>query len=234
MVVLKSATFGDEFSNTDVLKSLQEKVTESGSIDVDVDSSLIPLLDKATGAGVTALSDDEKRDIKGQAEQICGPNDQTCLEIKTQELAQARLKEKQTESITAANIIKGRRLTVKYVDETGERTAVIPEGQKFALGEAGGAPDPNFDWEAATSPWRQFFSSIWGIIGTALTTFLYATSLIITWMTFSELGNTVAKVIAMLIAVFIPLSGFGVSFVGAMFPSYFSGDRELRARISGQ
>lgn len=232
MVVIKSATFGDEFSNTNVLKTLQDKLAEAGSIKVPVDSSLIPVVTRTTGAGSVSLTTQEQADAKAQAAEICGPSDQTCLEIKTQELAQQKLKEKEQADISAANIVKGRRLTVTYTDETGkEQTAVIPEGQTFALG-ADAKPDPGFDYEAATSPWRSFFSSIWGVVGTALTTFLYATSLIITWMTFSELGNTVAKVIAMLIAVFIPLSGFGVSFVGAMFPEYFRGDRMLRARIS--
>lgn len=234
MVVIQSATFGDEFSNTDVLKSLQDKLSASGSIDVDVDSSLIPILDKATGAGSQSLTDAEKAEVKGQAEQICGPSDQTCLEIKTQELAQAKLKEKATESVNAANIVKGRRLTVKYIDESGqERTAVVPEGQKFALGAAA-KPDPGFDYEAAMSPWKQFFTSVWGVIGTTLTTFLYASSIIITWMTFSEFGNRILTIAMTAVAVFIPLSGFGLSFAGAMFPSYFSGDQILRARISKQ
>lgn len=233
MVVINSATFGDEFSNTDVLKSLQDKLTDSGAVDVNVDSSLIPLLDRTTGAGATSLTGPEQDDVKQQAAQICGPSDQTCLEIKTQELAQAKLKEKATSEVNAANIVKGRRLTVKYTDETGEHTVIVPEGQKFALGEAA-KPDPGFDYEAAMSPWKQFFSSIWGIIGTALMSFLYASSVIITWMTFSEFGNRILTIAMTAISVFIPLSGFGLSFVGAMAPSYFSGDQILRARISKQ
>ena len=231
MVVIKSATFGDEFSSTNVLKSLQDKLGESGAIDVEVDSSLIPFLDKST---TVKLDDQEKEDIKNQAAQICGPNDQTCLEIKSQELAQQRLKAKESETVNAANIIKGRRLTVKYTDETGqERTVVVPEGQKFALGEAAKA-DPGFDYEAAASPWKQLFSSVWAIIGTTLTTFLYVSSIIITWMTFSEFGNKILTIAMTAVSVFIPLSGFGLSFLGAAAPSYFRGDSELRARFSAQ
>ena len=234
MVVIKSATFGDEFSNTNVLKTLQDKLEESGSIKVPVDSSLIPVVTRTTGAGSVSLTTQEQADAKAQAAQICGPSDQTCLEIKTQELAQQKLKEKEQADITTANIVKGRRLTVTYTDASGkERTAIIPEGQTFALGAEANA-DPGFDYEAASSPWRSFGSNLWGIVGTTVTTFLYATSLVITWMTFSEFGNKVFTIIAMAIAVFIPLSGFGLSFFGAMFPEYFRGDRILRARISGE
>lgn len=232
VLVIKSAKFGDEFSNTDVSKSLQDKLADAGSIKVPVDSSLIPVVTRTTGSGTVSLSSQEQSDIKAQAAEICGPSDQTCLEIKTQELAQQTLKEKEQSDMVSATIVKGRRLTVTYTDETGkEQTAVIPEGQTFALGEDA-KPDPGFDYEAATGPWRQFFSSIWGVVGTAITTFLYATSLIITWMTFSEFGNKVVTILAMVVAVFIPLSGFGLSFAGAMFPEYFRGDRMLRARIS--
>jgi len=232
MVVINSATFGDEFSSTDVLKSLQDKLASSGSIKVPVDSSLIPVVTRTTGAGTVTLTNQEQTDIKDKAAEICGPSDQTCLEIKTQELAQQKLKEKETETIASANIVKGRRLTVTYTDENGkQQTAIIPEGQTFALG-ADAKPDPSFDYDAATSPWRQAISSVWGIVGTSVVAFLYATSLIITWMTFTELGNKIVRVIAMAVAVFLPMSGFGLSFAGAMFPEYFRGDRLLRARIS--
>jgi len=230
MVVISSATFGDEFSSTNVLKTLQDKLSSSGAIDMDVDSSLIPFL---SSSGTVKLSDDEKEDVKNQASQICGPSDQTCLEIKTQELAQQKLKEKEKESVNSANIIKGRRLTVKYTDETGEHTVIVPEGQKFALGAAA-QPDPGFDYEAAMSPWKQAAGSVWAVIGTALTTFLYVSSIIITWVTFTEFGNRVLTIAMTAVSVFIPLSGFGLSFLGAAAPAYFSGDKILRERISGQ
>lgn len=230
MVVIKSATFGDEYSNTNVLKTLQDKLSSSGGIDVTVDSSLIPFV---STSDTVSLAGPEKEDIKNQAAQICGPNDQTCLEIKSQELARQKLKEKETETVNAASIVKGRRLTVNYTDETGDHTVVVPEGQTFALGAAA-KPDPGFDYEAAASPWKKMVSSVWGIIGTALTTFLYATSIIITWMTFSEFGNRVLTIGMTAVSVFIPLSGFGLSFLGAALPSYFGGDRILRARISAQ
>jgi hypothetical protein len=228
MVVINSATFGDEYSSTDVLKTLQDKLSASGSIDVSVDSSLIP---SVTTGETVRLDGPEQEDVKNQAVDICGPSDQTCIEIKSQELAQQKLKEKESQTINSGNIIKGRRLTVKYKDETGEHTVIIPEGQTFALG-ADAKPDPGFDYEAATSPWKQLFSSVWGIIGTALTTFLYASSIIITWMTFSEFGNRALTIAMTAVSVFIPLSGFGLSFIGAAAPSYFSGDKILRARIS--
>lgn len=231
MVVINSASFGDEFSSTDVLKSLQDKLKESGSIDVDVDSSLIPILERTTGGGTTSLSGPEQDEVKNKAAEICGPSDQTCIEIKTQELAQQKLKEKETSNVNAANIIKGRRLTVKYTDETGqERTAVIPEGQKFALGAAAKA-DPGFDYEAATSPWKQVFSSVWGIIGTTLTTFLYVSSILITWITYTEYGNRALQIVVTVISALIPLSGFGLSFFGPMLAEYFRGERILRQKV---
>ena len=236
MVVIQSASFGDEYSSTNVLKSLQDKLAAgSGAIDLTVDSSIIPVLDKATGGGTIALSGPEQEEVKGKAEEVCGPSDQTCLELKTQEFARLKLKEKETTDINAANIIKGRRLTVTYTDASGQsRTAQIPEGQKFELGEKAGAPDPGFDYAAAASPWKQMAGSIWAIIGTALTTFLYVSSIVITLTTFTEYGMRYVTIAMTAISALLPLSGFGLSFFAPAIMEFIRSNAILQAKLEAE
>ena len=155
-IVIKSAKFGDEFSFTDVSKSLQDRLTSDGNVAVDVDSSLIPIAARASGVGSTTLTQDEIAEAKQTAADMCGSADQTCLEIKTQELAQTKLKEREAAGINSANIVKGRRLTTKYTVNGTPMTAVIPEGQKFELGTLA---DPKsatngFKPTDLTDPWK--------------------------------------------------------------------------------
>lgn len=234
MVVVTSATFGDEFTRTDVLKSIQDKIAKDGAISIPVDSSILPIKAKALGAE-TKLEPDEQEEIKETAAQMCGAADQVCLELKMQELAQQKLKDKAAQTVNSGNIVKGRRLTVTYTDASGKtQTAVIPEGQTFELGELKkaepGKADPNFDWEAATSPYRELFSSWWMILGTIILTFFYVTSIIITWMTYIKHNTRLMAAGMTAIAVFIPYSGFGLAFLAGALPGFIETDKALRDR----
>jgi hypothetical protein len=235
MVSIQSATFGDEFSSTNVLKSLQDQLASGGAIDMTVDSSIIPLIDQASGVGTTELSGPERQDVKALAEDVCGPSDQTCLDIKTQEFAEKKMKEKAEAGINSANIVKGRRLTVTYTDASGQtRTAKIPEGQKFALGEKAGKPDPGFDYEAAMSPWKQMAGSIWAVVGTTILTFLYVSSIVITLSTFTEYGIRYLTILMTALSAFIPLSGFGLSFFAPWISEFVRANGILQAKVKAE
>jgi hypothetical protein len=233
MVVIKSAKFGDEYDTTDVSKSLADKVKD-GAIDIYVDSGIIPFVDKASGVNRTRLTDDEAREIKDTVAEMCGPTDQVCIEIKKQELAEAKLKQKEaTKTTSTAQVIKGRKLTVTYTDDSGRtRTAIIPEGQQFQVGDLGKlkpTPEPVDTTPSAAS---QVFSSVWGVLGTTVLVFLYAASIIVTWMTFVKYGSKLVAGGMVAVAVFIPYSGFGLSFFGPFLAEYFRVDKLSRLKAT--
>lgn len=235
MVSIQSATFGDDFSSTNVLKSLQDKLASGGAIDMTVDSSIIPLVDQASGVGTTELSGPERKEAQALAADICGPSDQTCLDIKTQEFAEKKMKEKAESNINSANIVKGRRLTVTYTDAAGQtRTAKIPEGQKFALGEKAGQPEPGFDYEAAMSPWKQMAGSIWAVVGTAVVTFLYVSSIVITLSTYTEYGIRYLTIAMTALSAFLPLSGFGLSFFAPAIAEFVRANGIVSAKAQAE
>jgi len=212
-IVIKSAKFGDEFSSTDVSKTIKDNIKPDGSISVDVDSSLIPFLARVTGRGLTELSTAERSEIAEKASNMCGAADQICIEIKTQELAQEKLKEREATTTNSANIVKGQRATIDYTLNGKPMTAIVPAGQKFELGALAGTPAGKpFRLSDVVNPWASLFSSFWVIFGSSILTFLYATSIIITWMTYVKKGSRYLAIGMTIIAIVIPLSGFGLSF----------------------
>jgi hypothetical protein len=233
MVKLISATFGDEFGSTDVSSSLANRVKDGG-IDVYVDSSLIPVVDKAVGTKTTKLSPEEETDLRDTVAQMCGPADQTCMAVKTEELAQAKLKEKEAvKTASTAQVIKGRRLTVEYEDANGvRRKAVVPEGQQFQVNTLGKEPDKNPPVELEEPAWKQIVSSWWGILGTFVATFLYAASIVVTWMTYDRYGSKIIAGVMTAISVFIPFSGFGLAFFGPFIAEYFRVDKLARLQAT--
>jgi hypothetical protein len=230
MVKVLKATFGDEYGSTDVMKTLNDKVKDDG-IDIYVDSSIIPMIDTVSGAKTTRLDDDEKREVNTLAENICGPSDQVCLEIKRGEIADSLLKKKEaTKTTSTAQIIKGRRLTVEYLDANGERRkAIVPEGQQFQVGKLG-KEEAVAPVETETPAWQKIFSSWWTILGTFILTFLYAVSIIITWMTFVRYGSKILAAGMVAVSVFIPYSGFGLAFFGPFIAEYFRVDKMARLK----
>ena len=235
MPQLLSAKFGDEYDYTDITESLGKKFKE-GAVDVYVDSKLIPFVDKATNVKKVKLEDDEKQEINDTVAEMCGPNDQTCMEVKREELTKAKLAEKEAaKTSSTAQVIKGRRLTVKYRDDSGqEKTMVVPEGQQFQLGNLGkGKPDgPKEPQELIPPAWKQIFESWWGILGSAVLAFLYVSSIIITWMTFVKYGSKMVAGGMVAISVFIPYSGFALSFFGPFIAEYFRVDKLARLKAT--
>lgn len=222
MVVVKSATYGDEYSSTDVLSPLQTKLSKGG--DVVVNSSLVPIVSKVLGP--TTLTDAEKEDAKAQAVQACGgSSDQTCIEHKTQEFARKRLQEKEKEAETPASIVKGNRLTLKYVGSDGrERTAVIPEGQRVDLNPPAAKP---FDTDKPGFSWSSVFGTAVTSVLAMTGTFLYVGSVFLTWKYFPRYGMRTLTWIMTAIAVLVPYSGFVLTLGGMIVDGYTT----RRARI---
>jgi hypothetical protein len=148
-VTIESAYLGDERGRVNVTSSLRNKASSDGSISVPVDSGLIPVLQVG---GEISLSSDEVREAKEKAVEACGgPNDPTCIEQKKMEIQRQRLEEKELESQSKANIIKGRRLTVTVVENGKRKTLEVPEGQVFEFGGAK-AKEGSFELKKSVLP----------------------------------------------------------------------------------
>jgi hypothetical protein len=161
---------------------------------------------------------------------MCGPSDQTCQTIKTDELVAAKLKQKEaTKTTSTAEVIKGRRLTVEYQDANGaRRTAVVPEGQQFQVDKLGKPPEPEIPLETRLAPYKEILSSWWKILGVFVATLLYASSIVITWMTFVRYGSKLLAAGMVAVAVFIPYSGFGLSFFAPFLREVFRVEKASR------
>lgn len=216
-IVIQSATFGDERSNTDITKALQERIKKEGKVDVPVNSSLVPVFGQG---GAVKLDDTEIADAKQQAEEACGgPGDQVCLEIKQQEFQAQRLSEKRMENNKVENIIKGRRLRVKYREGNEVKIAEIPEGQDFTVATLSQSKDapaaPPFKLETpslSVSP-GEIVLKILGWLGIVAATFFYAFSILVTYVSFNKSGYGWLKYVATAAAVLIPYSGYAITFV---------------------
>lgn len=214
-IVIQSATFGDERSNTDITKALQERIKKEGKVDVPVNSSLVPVFGQE---GAVKLDDTEIADAKQQAEESCGgPGDQVCLEIKKQEFQAQRLSEKRMENNKVENIIKGRRLRVKYREGNEVKIAEIPEGQDFTLGtlKESTAAAPPFKLETpilSISP-EEMLLKVLGWLGIVAATFFYAFSILVTYASFNKSGYGWLKYVATAAAVLVPYSGYAITFV---------------------
>jgi hypothetical protein len=234
MVAILSAKFGDETSSTDVRKTLEDRIKKDGrDFSIPVDSSIVPVYARLTGAGKVSLTDDEKNEINGMAESICGgTSDQVCMEIKIQELSASKLQDKEKASNRSIDIVKGRRLTVTYRDESGRtQTVMIPEGQTFSM-TGNVKPDPGFDYEAALSPYKDMANQIWGIIGASVLAFLYVASIVITWVTYREYNNLVLRIAMTAIAVFIPIiGGLGVSTFPVAIAAFLRVEKIAREKV---
>lgn len=213
MATILSAEFGDERSTTNVLSTLQSMYKSAGKLDVPVNSSLIPMIVKSEDKVV--LSDQEVRDAKEKAISACGgASDSMCVEKKSQEFQYSRMKEKQLEQDSGANILKGRRLRVRYKDENGKiMNAEVPEGQHFKFG---GKPDEGkqpFTVTTSSLPSLNLSSTaLEGIkIGSiVISTFLWVFSVLLVYISFNSLGYDWWTVVLPLtvLSIVVPTSGF--------------------------
>jgi hypothetical protein len=132
MAYIKSAYFGDEKSSRNITDVLRDKIV-GGKINVLADSSLLPMFEVG---GSVKLTDNELKDINDKAIEMCSgnANDVDCIAARTQDLQRQKLEEKENESTSKSNVVKGRRLTVNVVDKDGKtRTLLVPDGQFFKL-----------------------------------------------------------------------------------------------------
>jgi hypothetical protein len=231
-VTIQSAYFGDEVSSRNVTDSINSRI-KGGQTEIPVNSSIIPLLQ--VGGAIT-LTDDEKKTIQKQAEEECrGGADQNCVTNMKQTLTRQRLQAKETENVAStANIVKGRRLTVKVKDEKGAISEfVIPEGQAFNAGDmaasAKGIPvkktapvplqeKPSFQLPSLSGTLLKVVT----IGGAMIATFVYVFGIMLTYRTFLDADYTKVMIIAFTaLAAFVPGSGYLIVFLYNFVPEYF-------------
>jgi hypothetical protein len=212
-VKITNASFGDERSSTDVTANLAEMIKSKGSIDVPVNSSLVPVFGKGATVQLTSA---EQKEAKEKAVNLCGnSNDDVCVKLKTQEFEQTRLQEKMRETQSFGNLIKGRRLVVKYVDEKGKPGYVeVPEGQTFKLGTPPTTAPFSVDVSKLSSVTGSgVVVSIFKYLGIAVGVFVYAFSILITWRSFALADYTTLKYVATAASVVLPYSGFFITLI---------------------
>lgn len=128
MADIISATFGDENSMQDITGTVRGMI-DGTQLDIAVDQSLVPMF---SGNPRVTLSEEELAEIRENAIQQCGAADQTCVEARTQQLAQQVMQLKLQSAGDASNTVKGTRLKVVLENEDhSQSTYVIPAGQRF-------------------------------------------------------------------------------------------------------
>lgn len=205
-IVIKRATFGDETSTTDVTSTLVNDLDANGYVKVTADQTLIPMFDWKAPKKVN-LDRREQQFAEDIAVKECGgASNKSCVELRKQQKMALMLKEKEGKATASDKIVKGRRLTVTYVDENGqEKTAVVPDGNEFQAG------DPK---KKGTG------FSLAGTIGTLIglgamivAIFGWVYSVVATYRTILEAGYIKWVVYAATAAaIFIPYSGFFIMF----------------------
>jgi hypothetical protein len=213
MAYIESATYGDEKTQRDTTKVLRDKIAGT-TIDIDVNESMIPPFEVVDKVELSSL---EEKKIREEAARSCGGVDQECIERTEATLRQEKLNEKQNLASSDAAAIKGRRLTVVYIDETGKRVRkVIPDGQKFKL-ENVTSSDPKKPFQPPSS--EQIQNQMKVLAGVVFSTLMYVLSIAITYTLF--VPNTVlfVSVPVVAISVFVPYSGYFLSFFYFAFKS---------------
>ena len=216
MVLIKQATFGDETSATDITSSLQGRIT-NGHLAVVADSKLLPSVTLNTQAA--ELTPEDKSEATRQAMQQCGGgNDQKCIAERTDKFEQSLLQKRIAEQSATDKTVKGRRLTVTVIDDSGkEQTLQIPDGQEFKLGNP-----PSGAATASTFSLASVLASAGGIAVTAIFLFLWVFSVIATYRTLLDAGYRVPVYIGTAIAILIPYSGYFIMLAYFFFVTYWS------------
>ena len=214
MAYIESAYYGDEKSQRNATKSLGDKILGT-TLDVDVNSNLIPALTTTDKVEITNL---EEKKIKADAAKACGGVDQECIKSTEARLRQDALAAKQNEANSSAALIKGPRLTVNIIDEEGKRKRiVVPEGQKFKL-ENVSVNDPTKG--PLQLPSADYFQNQFKLLGSlVLSTLVYVFSVAATYTLFMQKTALFVAVPVIAISVFIPYSGYVMIFLYFMFQS---------------
>lgn len=206
MVFIESAFWGDEKSTKNVTQVLKDRAS-GNKISVDkVDDSLIPAF---TVAPKGDLSTDDVRKIREKAQKACGSADQDCVKLRTSEFTQETLRAKANDEITAgaAEIIKGKRLTVNIRDKDGKLVRkVVPENGKFEL-EGLSATDPRKGGEMLPSA-QSVQTTFLQLTGVSISSFVWVFGVVATYTLFAQLGWAYAAPVLALIAFIIPGAGY--------------------------
>lgn len=230
MAYIKSAYLGDERSSQNVTESLSKKI-EGGKLNAVANSSLIPMFE--TDAKIV-LSDGDEEEIKAEADKQCGAgNDTQCLDATQAKLRRSKLEDKEREKQSSAYLVKGRRLTVTYVDKNGqERTIIVPEGQEIALDGLREVADPKKPIAPGQKPVLKPTWEFPTLTGTALEVvkitaiilgvFFYVFSVIATYRTLIQAGFTWVGYAGTAAAVFFPYSGYLIMLVFFAGKEYMS------------
>jgi hypothetical protein len=223
MAFIESAFYGDERSQRNATKVLGDKITGT-SLNLDVNEQLIPPFEVAEKVEITSL---EEKKIKEQAVKQCGGVDQECVRTTEALLRQNALTEKQTQANSSATAIKGRRLTVTIIDETGQRRRiVIPDGQKFSLDNVSVTNPRKGGFQAPTA--AQVQSQMMMLAGLVVSTLVYVFSVAATYTLFMQHTEPWIALPVTAIAVFLPYSGYVMIFL------YFMGTNALKTFIAKQ
>ena len=219
MVVIQRATYGDDTSNTDVTAAVANRLSSAGTVQIPVNSSLVPFF---TLAETVSLSQTEVKQAKDRAVEACGgPQDQLCVAKKTEEMKSKMLDEKRAQSNRVDNIVRGNRLELVVRDGASVRKIAVPEGQVLTEETLTGKPPKGtapIDVKKAVSPPLVSFETLTGAvssIGIWLGGFagivIYALAILITWKVFGEEGYVIPKYVATAITVLIPGSGLVIT-----------------------
>jgi hypothetical protein len=131
------------------------------------------------------------------------------------------LAEKDAQSNSSANVIKGRRLIVNLRDENGRRRqVVVPDGQKFTLNNVSTNSAVGAALPSADTMQKQLFTWTGVAVGAAV----YVFSVAATYTLFFPLLDYFA-IPLIVIALFIPYSGFMMIFL------YFMGASAIKSYL---
>lgn len=182
MVQIESAYYGDEKSFTNITNSLLSKIS-NGSIETVVNSSLKPQFETTTGA---ALTGEDEKEVTRRATIDCGtPADTKCMDAAKLRIRQQMLREKEAEATSGANMIKGNRLTVDVIDETGQRKQiVVPENQTFKLSGIASDIPQGKDQDSLFPSGSVFYRRLWEYVGTLVGVLVYALGILVPYALF--------------------------------------------------
>jgi len=204
-IVIQQATWGDESYVTDITPTLQEKAKQ-GYLDLVADNKLVPALDLLSGNKDVVLSDDEKTEINKKAIEICGSaSDEKCINFNKNQLESSLLQQKVAEKQSSANIITGRRLTMKYKDEETGRsfTVAVPDGQKVVAGKK---PEYQMPDISNFTPSSTILGAL-GYVGQFMLTMLWVFSIAVTYHLLILTGHTITAYVLTAISIVVPYSG---------------------------
>ena len=211
-LTVKQATWGDETSATDITKAMQEQA-KAGYFDVVANTSLVPAISLSPPTTVNLTDEDKESAKKWAIEQCGGAQDEKCVNERKATAESTTLQRKMAEQSSTANIVKGRRLTMTVVDDTGrEQTVQVPDGQRLKIGEA-----PKMVLPSMSGTVLEVFKIAMIIFGALL----YAFSVVVTYRTFVLVGQEYLGYALTAVAVFFPPSGLVITHIGLAMMNYF-------------